>query len=73
MIRRHYFGWLKNNRFHLSLLPPDAPVRPSVAIDSVDEVRALLARRGVEVLWSPPLPDEIHAQIKNSLRLEGRE
>jgi len=77
VIRRQYFGWLKNDRFHLSLYPPDAPHRPSVALDTVDEVRALLAsRKRIEILWWPPLPDKIHAEIgtrsSDGLRLEGR-
>lgn len=71
-IRRHYFGWHKDDRFYLSQLPPDAPVRPSVVIETLDEVRALLARRGVEISWYPPLPDHLHAAIQEGLRLEGR-
>lgn len=65
MIRRRYFGWFKNDRFYLSALPPDAPVRPSVTYDTVDEIRALLiGRRGIEIYWSPPLPDKIDAELR---------
>ena len=67
-IRRRYYGWLKNDRFYLSLLPPDAPVRPSVSYESFEEVRALLSRRSVEILWWPPLPDKIHAEIAQNVR-----
>lgn len=69
-IRRQYYGWLEDERFFLSRLPPDAPVRPSTTLDSVDDVKALLQRRGVEIFWWPPLPDRIHAEIQNSLRLD---
>lgn len=72
-IRRQYFGWFKNERFYLSNLPPDAPVRRSVAYDSIDEIKTLLAsRKRVEILWWPPLPDAIHAEIEKGLRLDGR-
>lgn len=71
--RQRYYGWYQNERFHLSLMPPDAPVRPSVAIDTVDDLRVLLAaRKRIEVYWWPPLPDAINAEIKGGLRLEGR-
>jgi hypothetical protein len=73
LIKRQYFGWLKNNRFYLSAYPPDAPVRPSIQFETVDEVKALLSsQRRIEILWSPPLPDALHAEIEKDLRLEGR-
>ena len=71
-IKRRYYGWLKNDRFHLSLLPPDAPVRPCISYDSSDEIRALLSsRRGMEILWWPPLPDKINAEIAKGIRTEA--
>jgi hypothetical protein len=70
-IRRQYFGWFKQDVFFLSQQPPDAPIRPSIRIETIDEVKALLARRGVEILWWPPLPDKIHAEIQKGPRLEG--
>lgn len=74
MIRRQYFGWLKDDRFFLSLYPPDAPVRPSISFDTADEVKALLSsRRRIDVYWWPPLPDAIHAEIQKVLRVEGRQ
>lgn len=73
MVKRQYFGWLKNDRFYLSAYPPDAPIRPSIQLETIDQVKALLAsRRRVEIYWSPPLPDAIHAEIEKGLRLEGR-
>lgn len=72
MIRRKYYGWFKDDRFFLSQQPPDAPTRPCVSLASVDEVKALLTRRGVEIFWWPPLPDKIHGEIQKGLRLEGR-
>lgn len=71
MIRRKYFGWYRKGAFFLSHQPPDAPVRPCARYETVDEIRALLGRRGVEVLWWPPLPDEVHAKIQQGLRVEG--
>lgn len=72
-IRRQYFGWFKDDAFFLSQVPPDAPVRPSVRIETSAEITALMARRGVEILWWPPLPDAIDAEIKEGLCLEGRQ
>jgi hypothetical protein len=72
--KRQYFGWLKGERFYLSLYPPDAPVRPSIFLESIDGLKALLAsRRRIEVYWWPPLPDKVHAEIQKGLRLEGRQ
>lgn len=63
VIRRHYYGWFENGAFRLSRFPADAPVRPSVVIDSADDVRALLCRRGVSIDWWPPLPERVRARI----------
>jgi hypothetical protein len=71
VIRRKYFGWFKDDAFFFSHQPPDAPVRPCAKYQSIDEVKALLRRRGVEVFWWPPLPDDIHAEIQKGLRVEG--
>lgn len=62
VIRKLYFGWwdMKSLAFRISLYPPDSPVRPSLAIDSMAEVKALLERKRADVFWSPPLPaDEV--------------
>lgn len=72
IVRRTYYGWLKNGRFYLSQLPADAPSRPSVSYETLDEIKALLMRKGVEILWHPPLPDAMHAEIQSSLRMDGR-
>ena len=73
-IRRRYYGWMKDGRFFLSQQPPDAPVRPSVSYDTIEEIKALLAsRRRIEIYWWPPLPDKVNAEIQNGLRVEGRD
>jgi hypothetical protein len=76
LIRRHYFGWFKDDRLYLSQDPPDAPIRRSVPY-TVDEMKVLLSRRrGVSVYWWPLLPDKINAEIgtrtEEGLRLERR-
>jgi hypothetical protein len=64
VIRRHYYGWFENGEFRLSHYPADSPTRPSVKIKTVEDVLALLTRRGVSIDWWPPLPDDIRAQIE---------
>lgn len=63
MARRRYYGWFdpKKREFRLSLLPPDAPVRPSIALPSLTEVNEMARRRRAEVLWHPPLTEEQQA------------
>jgi hypothetical protein len=60
MIRRQYYGWYdpKRQEFRLSLLPPDAPVRPSVSYSSMAEIQQMALRRRAQVLWLPPLTRE---------------
>jgi hypothetical protein len=72
-IRRQYFGWYSQGAFYLSHYPADAPVRPSLKLDTVDEVKALLERKRGSVLWSPPLPGDVDAAFQKGLRLEGRQ
>jgi hypothetical protein len=59
-IRKVYYGWFdaRSNQFRISRLPPDAPVRPSVAYDSRSEVVAVIERKRAELLWIPPLTQE---------------
>jgi hypothetical protein len=58
MIKPTYYGWYdpKVDEFRLSLYPADAPIRPSIALGSMDEVRDLAKRRRAKILWHPPLP-----------------
>lgn len=63
-MRRHYFGWF-DGVFRFSRYPADAPVRPCIILETIDEVRALLTRRGTSVYWWPPLPENIRAQIQD--------
>lgn len=64
-IRQRYYGWLKDGAFFLSLSPADAPVRPSLRLETMEEVLAFLKRRRGEVLWWPPLPDQVHAEYQS--------
>ena len=60
--KRTLFGWhnARTGEFRLSNYPPDAPVRPSIALASKEDVLALAERRRAQVLWYPPLPaDEV--------------
>jgi hypothetical protein len=65
-IRITYFGWLAPDGFHLSLYPADAPVRPNLTLDSIEEVREFARRKRADVLWHPPLPDEIARHARQS-------
>lgn len=70
MIKRQFFGWYEDGAFFLSYQPPDAVIRPCVRYETADEIKSLLSRRGVSIYWSPPLPDKLHAEIENGLRLD---
>ncbi len=61
MGRRLYYGWYdaKAEEFRLSTYPADAPVRPSVAIASMEDVKAILQKRRAEIMWWPPLPERM--------------
>jgi hypothetical protein len=60
VIKRQLFGWLdQSGKFRISHYPPDAPVRPSIALDTLAEVDELVARKRTSVFWSPPLPDAL--------------
>jgi hypothetical protein len=60
MIKRDYYGWYdaKAKNFRVSLFPADAPVRPSVAIETKAEVMALVMKKRANIHWWPPLPDK---------------
>lgn len=66
------YGWHADGGFCLSEYPPDAPVRPHLRVETLDEVRAFAKRRRADIYWWPPLPDELNGTIENGLRLEGR-
>ena len=57
MIRRIYYGWYdaRTSQWRLSRLPPDAPVRPSIAFTTKADLMAWTARKRVVVHWYPPL------------------
>lgn len=58
MIRRRLYGWhdAKKNVFRVSWWPADAPVRPSIEIETKAEVDAMAKRKRADVFWWPPLP-----------------
>ena len=58
--RLQLYGWYipKTRQFRVSRLPPDAPVRPSILMDNLSEVTALVERKRATILWWPPLPQE---------------
>ena len=60
MIRRRYYGWWdeKDKVFRLSLVPPDCPVRPSLALETKAEADEWLRRKRGDVYWWPPLPGD---------------
>ena len=55
------YGWFDATRreFRVSLYPPDAPVRPSIAVQTKGDVIAIAARKRAVVHWWPPLPYEV--------------
>jgi hypothetical protein len=55
-----FYGWYDapNKQLRLSAFPPDAPVRPSVEISSVEAAQALAERKRADIYWWPPLPVE---------------
>lgn len=58
--RRLLYGWrVADKEYRLSLYPADAPVRPSIAFESIADVNAWCERKRADVMWWPPLPDDI--------------
>jgi hypothetical protein len=53
--RRQFYGWLAGGEYRVSLVPPDGPVRPSVAFESRKEAEQWADRKRGEVYWYPPL------------------
>lgn len=58
MIKRVFYAWYDTalGAFRVSLLPPDAPVRPSAVLPSRADVMALATRKRATVHWWPPVP-----------------
>lgn len=63
VIHRQYFGWLnpRTGGYRVSLYPADAPVRPSIELETKAEVMALIDRKKAKILWWPPLPEDSRA------------
>jgi hypothetical protein len=57
MIKRTFYGWFdhRGQVFRLSLVPPDGPVRPSLALETKEDVDEYARRKRGRVLWYPPL------------------
>lgn len=57
MIKRTFFGWFDSQEgvFRLSLIPPDGPIRPSLALETKEDVDEYARRKRARVLWYPPL------------------
>ena len=74
-VRVQYFGWFKDGAFFLSLYPADAPVRPSLRLESPEELAAFLKRRRAEVFWWPPLPNGVfnagQSELENAKDTHG--
>lgn len=61
VIRREFFGWRdREGKFHVSRYPADAPVRPSITFDTIEDVDALMVKKRARVHWWPPLPDAMN-------------
>ena len=56
--RRQYYGWYDSvkKEYRVSKMPPDSPIRPSVAYFSKESVRDAMAQKRADVYWWPPLP-----------------
>lgn len=58
--KRTLYAWLdarsRGQAFRVSLFPPDAPVRPSLAVERKADVLDIAERKRAEVIWWPPLP-----------------
>lgn len=58
VIRRKFYAWLDRrlNVYRLSLLPPDAPVRPSIQFETKAEIMTYAEKKRADLMWYPPLP-----------------
>jgi hypothetical protein len=58
VIKKLYYGWLdkRTGEFRVSLYPPDAPVRPSIAVATKKEAVDFATRKRAQIYWSPELP-----------------
>ena len=57
MIKRTFYAWhdAPGGVYRISLIPPDGPIRPSLAMESVDDVKAYAQRKRAKLIWHPPL------------------
>lgn len=55
--RKIYYGWFdaRTGAYRVSLLPPDAPVRPSLAFETLGEIMGFADKKRAEVVWIPLL------------------
>jgi hypothetical protein len=57
--RRLYYAYQVKHQYLLSLLPPDAPVRPSLKFESLSELTEFVRRKKALVYWWPPLSQQL--------------
>jgi len=60
VIRRTFYAWFdpRKQEYRLSLYPADAPVRPSVAFETRDDLEEAVKRKRGRILWWPEPPME---------------
>ena len=56
--KKTIYAWFDGREFRLSLYPPDAPVRPSVSVQTKGDVIAIANRKHATVFWWPVLSKE---------------
>jgi hypothetical protein len=58
VIKRQFFAWFepKRREYFLSLLPSDAPVRPSIRFEDRADLEEYVERKRGRLMWWPPLP-----------------
>ena len=59
--RRLFYGWYdpRENEYRMSRMPPDSPVRPSIAFTKKSEMMELAKNRRAEIFWYPDLPPNL--------------
>ena len=59
--RRQFYGWhdYRKDSFFVTTWPPDSPIRPSLELSTLEEVREFLKRKRGRIYWWPPLPQHL--------------
>ena len=55
---RIFYGWVDAVRgeIRVSKYPPDATVRPSIEMESIEAAKSFAERKRARLMWFPPLP-----------------